>query len=237
MEIGIPQGLTLSPVLFLFFISDLLQEFQGVNNNVTGFGFVDDTTLITWGNLVIENCKRLIRVHERCIVWAKRFGARFALEKYQLIHFTKQRKISEDLKATIKINNREAELVPALRVLGVWLDPSLSWKEHIKESAKKGEEAFKALARISALTWGILVWKSKLIYSIVVRPIMTYGAQIWATQPDGSAIPPARIAPIQNVQNKCLRKVLGAYKRTPVKALEKECKIPLHDLYINSLAL
>jgi len=47
--------------------------------------------------------------------------------------------------------------------------------------ASKGEEAFKALARISALTWGISVRKSKLIYSTVVRPIITYGAQIWAT--------------------------------------------------------
>ena len=62
--------------------------------------------------------------------------------------------------------------------------------------ARKGEEAFKALARISALTRGISVRKSKLIYLVVVRPIITYRAQIWATQPDGSAITPAKITPI-----------------------------------------
>ena len=142
---------------------------------------MDDTTLITWGNSATENCYRLTRAHEKCVVWAKRFGAKFAPEKYQLIYFTKQRQVTEDLKATIKINNQEAELVPALRVLGVWLDPSLSWKEHINKMASKGEEAFKALARILALTWGISVRKSKLIYSAVVRLIITYGAQIWAT--------------------------------------------------------
>ena len=103
--------------------------------------------------------------------------------------------------------------------------------------ASKGEEAFKALARILALTWGISVRKSKLIYSAVVRPIITYGAQIWATQPDGSTITPTKITPIQKVQNKCLRKILGTYKRTLVKALEKECEIPPLDLHIDSLAL
>ena len=125
-ETGIPQGSTLSPVLFLFFISDLLDEFKDVKSDVTGFGFVDDTTLITWGDSAAENCQRLTRAHEKCEAWAKRFGAKFASEKYQLIHFTKQRKVTEDLKSTVQIEGKDAELVSSLRVLGVWLDPSLS---------------------------------------------------------------------------------------------------------------
>ena len=50
---------------------------------------MDDTTLITWGNSATENYYRLTRAHEKCVAWAKRFGAKFAPEKYQLIHFTK----------------------------------------------------------------------------------------------------------------------------------------------------
>ncbi|KAF2177576.1 hypothetical protein K469DRAFT_529512, partial [Zopfia rhizophila CBS 207.26] len=54
------------------------------------FGFVDDTNLVSWGNSAAENCQRLTAAHDRCIAWAKRHGATFAPEKYQLMHFTRK---------------------------------------------------------------------------------------------------------------------------------------------------
>ena len=44
---GIPQDSSLSPVLFLFFISELLEVFQRPEGGTLGFGFVDDTNIIT----------------------------------------------------------------------------------------------------------------------------------------------------------------------------------------------
>ena len=46
-QTSIPQGSPLSLILFLFFISELLAEFQQVDSNTLRFGFVDDTNLIT----------------------------------------------------------------------------------------------------------------------------------------------------------------------------------------------
>ncbi len=113
-QTGIPQGSTLSPVLFLFFISDLLEQFQEVKDDTFGFGFVDDTTLITWSDSAEANCRRLTQAHEKCEAWAKRYGAKFAPDKYQLIHFTKRRK-NVDLTPTVTISGHEAELVTSLR--------------------------------------------------------------------------------------------------------------------------
>jgi hypothetical protein len=45
------------------------------------------------------------------------------------------------------------------------------------------------------------------------------------------------LKPIQRVQNQCLRKIAGAYKRTPIAALERECAIPPVPLYIEKVAL
>ena len=63
-ESGIPQGSPLSPILFLFFISELLEDIQQVDRDTFGFGFVDDTTLIAWGDSAGENCQGA-HVHAR----------------------------------------------------------------------------------------------------------------------------------------------------------------------------
>jgi len=43
---GIPQGSLLSSILFLFFISEFFETFNG-NQNTIALGFVDNTNLIT----------------------------------------------------------------------------------------------------------------------------------------------------------------------------------------------
>lgn len=235
-ETGIPQGSTLSPALFVFFISDLLEEFKSVKGDTFGFGFVDDTTLVTWGNSAESNCRRLTAAHDKCEAWAKRFGAKFAPDKYQLIHFTKKRQSTPDLQSTIQIQGHDAELVTSLRVLGVWLDPTLSWKDHVIRAAQKGVKAFDSLARVTSSVWGPSVRKSRLLYTAVARPIMTYGAQIWTVGEEGSPISAARTTALKVVQNRCIRKVMGAYKRTPTAALERESAIPPIDLFLQSQA-
>jgi hypothetical protein len=119
----------------------------------------------------------------------------------------------------------------------VWLDPQLTWKDHISKSAAKGESAFNAMTRLTASTWGPSVRKSKLLYTAVARPAMTYGAPVWAAGTDGCLIPTARFKALQVLQNKCLRRTLGAYRRTPTAALEKESGTPPIDLYITALVL
>src|SRR5947207_4150474 len=85
---GIPQGSPISPILFLFFISELLEGMKDVESETLGFGFVDDTNIITWGDSAQENCTRLEEEHKRCMDWSRRHGSKFAPDKYKLIYFT-----------------------------------------------------------------------------------------------------------------------------------------------------
>lgn len=62
----IPQGSPLSPILFLFFISGLLEQFRSPSQGVLGFGFVDDTNLIAYGPNAAANCRRLTDAHTQC---------------------------------------------------------------------------------------------------------------------------------------------------------------------------
>ena len=106
-----------------------------------------------------------------------------------------------------------------------------SW-EHIAHASRKGLAASEALARIATSTWGPSARQSRLLYTAIVRPTLLYGAQEWNIRPNGKALAAKIAAPLHKVQNDCLRKVTGAYKRTPRAALERETQTPPIDLYM-----
>ena len=68
----------------------------------------------------------------------------------------------------------------------------------------------------------------------MVRPILTYGVQLWA----GGSDKPRKtlLEPLQKVQTRCIRQIAGAYKRTPTTLVEKETATPPLDLYVDCAA-
>ena len=72
--------------------------------------------------------------------------------------------------------------------------------------------------------------RARFIYSAAVRPAMMYGARIWGSQ-DGKAVKASVMQPMKMVQNKCLRRITGGYKRTPMAAPR-----PLHGIWKPLLA-
>ena len=198
---------------------------------------MDDTHLVTWGNTAADNCRKLETAHVKCLDWAKRHGACFGPHKYHLIHFTRRRRDpNNDLASSIRLATVPIQPEPSLTVLGLHISKDLSWRSHVAQAADKGLAAYTALARISASTWGPSFAAARLIYSTVVRPTMLHGAQIWGVKDNGEPAKPTLIQPLKALQNRCLRRVAGAYKRTPTAALERETDIPPIDLYIDKVA-
>ena len=63
---------------------------------------------------------------------------------------------------------------------------------------------------------------------------MMYGSQVWSARSGDEIASQRKLQPLAVVQNKCIRKVMGAYKRTPVAAVEREAEVPPLDLYVKS---
>ena len=110
-------------------------------------------------------------------------GARFAPEKYELMHFTRRR-TRHNRAAAVQIGPRVIEPTGAMRVLGVWLDPALHWKSHLDAVAGKMRTQLRALTCLSASTWGLPLAQARMMYGMVIRPAVTYGAIAWH-QPRG----------------------------------------------------
>ena len=79
--------------------------------------------------------------------------------------------------------------------------------------------------------------RSRLLYMATVRPAMLYGAQVWGVRDNGGAPAKNLLKPLQKIQNQCLRRITGAYRRTLTAAMEKEAAIPPIQLHIETTAL
>jgi hypothetical protein len=224
-ETGIPQGSPISPILFLFFIAELLDATNNEGLRTSSIGFVDDVHILTYSASTERNCATLERIHQQCEIWANKHGAQFAPEKYQLIHFAKRPKLF-NMTAPLRIGQIHRVATDNMRVLGVQVDTKLKWGPHLAKIVQKHSTQSFAIDRISTSTWGASFRMAKLVYTSVIRPTVTYGASIWYA-PQGMATSRKFVdRKLEVLQNKNLRRVLGAYRATGSRILEKESGVP-----------
>ena len=231
---GIPQGSTISPILFLFFAAELLPTLQ--EGPTSAVGFVDDTNILTYSKSTEDNCRALERAHAKCKDWADRHGAKFAPEKYQLIHFTRKPK-RHNMKATVQIPGFEEGPVPDLRLLGVQVDTKLKWGPHIKKTQAKGKVQLTSLTALSKSTWGATFLKARHIYTAVVKPVLTYGCPIWYTPGEDTTSKNTQNPILQHLQAQALRTITGAYRSTPIALLHHEAQVSPLDLSLAKTTL
>jgi hypothetical protein len=151
MHTGIPQGSPLSPILFLFYDANLVEICNPPTLPASGTGFVDDVNALAFGKLTEENCRTLQTVHERCLEWARRHGASFALEKYILVHFTKAR-TKHNHSCPLILPSSTIHPSPSACVLGVILDKNLSWQPQLQHIKSKLATQTNVLSRLTAST-------------------------------------------------------------------------------------
>jgi hypothetical protein len=231
---GASQGSPLSPILFLFYNAELLEICNRPKEGISGMGFVDDTHILAYGKSTEDNCRRIELAHYKCLIWARKFGIKFAPQKYELIHFTRRRK-GFNLAATVNLNGTIQEPKPDIRVLGVWVDTKLKWGAHLRAIQRKMPVYQRALTSVAGSTWGAAFRASRQVYTAVTRSAIAYGAGIWHTPSKGPKKPQGIATKLGPLQNEGLRAVAGTYKATPTRRVELETLVPPIHLYLDDL--
>ena len=222
---GVPQGSPLSPILFLFYISELHETVHSPSTGVSALGFADDTNLLAFGHSLKSNLLKLKNTHLKCLSWAARHGIVFSPEKYEILHFSRRR--SDNLQLKLRLGNVILRPKEEVRVLGVYLDAKLHWHKHQRTILQKAQKALSSLSRTSYSTWGFPVLTSRLVYTAILRSLLSYAVGIWFNPLRKSS----NISSLSTFQNKCLRLIGGAFKATPSFLLESELFLLPLDLY------
>lgn len=141
VECGTPQGSPLSPVLYMSYLAELLQQ-----NTQFRFGYADDIALYRVSENVNKNIELLEQDVQQVITWGEDNKIFFAPEKMEMIHFYTGRNVNEP---SLRVNANKtlnpittapkAGQQPALRWLGMWFDKKLQFRRHIAERVSKAK--------------------------------------------------------------------------------------------------
>ena len=222
---GVSQDSPLSPILFLFYISELHETVHTPSSGVSALGFADDTNLLAFGHSLKSNLLKLKNTHHKCLSWTARHGIVFSPEKYEILHFSRRR--SDNLQLKLRLGNVILKPKEEVRVLGVYLDAKLHWHKHQRIILQKAQKALSSLSRTSYSTWGFPVHTSRLVYTAILRSLLSYAVGIWFNPLRKSS----NISSLVSFQNRCLRLIGGAFKATPSFLLESELFLLPLDLY------
>lgn len=173
-QAGLPQGSPLSPILFLFFNADLVQ--QRIDQNGGAIAFIDDYTVWVTGPTAQANSERLQQVINRAEAWEARSGATFEQDKTALIHFTRAR--DQDIDNTVIVKGHKILPQKNARILGVVMDSQLRYREHINRASTRGLRAAMALKRLRNLS----PRTARMLYEATVTPTIDYAATVWQHQ-------------------------------------------------------
>ena len=148
-------------------------------------GFADDVCITLSGTDVgtIRNVMQNTLNH--VVRWGNGNGLTFNPGKSQILICTRKKKVH--LKP-LTISGKETENVDTVKYLGINISNNLKWKSNMTEKVSKAKVAINAVKSMVGKEWGLDPMKAKWLYTAIARPIITYGAIVWAEYPISGGI-------------------------------------------------
>jgi len=223
IEIGVPQGSILSPLLFLIYVNDI-QYF--VTKNISIKLFADDTNVFIKSNSLDDLFNQSNCFLNRLNTWFKSNKLSLNLDKTEYLVFGNPRlKESHNL----FLESRKINKVRCTKYLGLQLNDKLRWNEtitHILKKTNRYKFIFNKLKQFLSKRKLIILYKALILSNI------SYGIEVYGNCPD------YLLTKLQRLQNYFLKLIQKCVRRYDTRKLHKELNMLLiKDLYRFKLCL
>jgi len=123
---GVPQGSILGPLLFLIYINDLSRTISKLANTIL---FADDTSIIVSNSNQDEFKTNINSVMYETMNWFQSNLLTLNCNKTHFLQFLTKKK--KELQIQIMSSNSIISILNSTTFLGLTIDSTLSWKDHI----------------------------------------------------------------------------------------------------------
>ena len=230
---GVPQGSILGPILFLIYINDL--------KNCTDLFtllFADDSNFLISGKNFTEIKLKLNNELKKISDWFRSNQMSLNPDKTKIMIFNKNENTIDWNALNIKLNfNNENEFdpekikilnyvnsssnIPAIKFLGVFIDPSLNFKYHVEHLRKKISSSLFLINRAKHI---LNLDSKKMLFHSLINSHLLYCLPAWSCGLKST------MDPLIKLQKKAIRIVFSKKHISHTMPLFKKMNVlPLHE--------
>lgn len=209
MYMGVPQGSVFGPFPWNLFYDGILRVRIPINTRLLAFA---DDLVIGSHHKKIEELNKLVEITIETIrAWLIENKLELSFAKAEVMTMNKK-KIEEDFR--IHIDHERIKPGKSLKSLGVYLDRSRNFREHVEYVTAKAIKTATTLARLMSNTLN-LKHENKTLFYRIGESVVLYAAPIWADRSGSASI---RKLP-NSTQKIGLSRIVAAYRSVPLDTL------------------
>ena len=197
VNIGVPQGSVLFPLFFLVYIDDLADSLKNSKASL----FADDTALYCTASTAAELQLKLNEDLALVNDWLTTHKLTLNVSKTKLMVIAGRQKLARVEEIELLVIENTIEQTDSFKYLGVKLNETMEWSDHIDYIHSKVAKRLELLKRVKHL---LPVKSREIMYNTMIQPILDYGDIVW-----GDCFNQTQMDRSQVLQNKAAKIILN----------------------------